>query len=267
MGMTSGRGCFVLGTEPMSHRKSSARKWILVSCLFLLSSCVGVVILGFRNARSASSPRMKLEALLAGSEFHSDPSGKAFDEYAAAAILLVENGWTREKMKECLGKDAILPKGDSFTVVNDAANRTIRGATFRDAGLPRMPMLRDTTPVGSESLDIRALILPPSAALVIAQSRLRAGDQDDAVRFARAALAVGLHLMLSENCIVGAGGGLCAHRAINFLRDMAMDQGDAASVETYSAALIAFAEEFRAMKQSWEKKVGFRELLDIARRP
>ncbi|MEE9270911.1 MAG: hypothetical protein V3V49_11700 [Candidatus Krumholzibacteria bacterium] len=205
---------------------------------------------------------MKLEALLAGSGFHSDTSGKAFNEYAAAAILLVDNGWTREKMKECLGKDGILPSGDSFTVVNDAANRTIRGATFRDAGLPRMPMLRDTTPVGSESLDIGALILPPSAALVVAQSRLRAGDQDDAVRFARAALAVGLHLMLSENCIVGAAGSWSAHRAIKFLQDMAMDQGDAASVETYSAAQIALDEEFRALKQNCESELSFLDIID-----
>ena len=46
-----------------------------------------------------------------------------------------------------------------------------------------------------------------------------------------------------------------------------MDHGDAALVETYSAALIALDEEFRALKQSCESDVSFRDIIDIVRSP
>ncbi len=240
--------------------------WTSVVSVPILTLCVVLAVRQCEDARHVPSHLEAQRALLAAGAFHSDGSGKAIDEYAAALRLLQQHGWTRERLREYGDENAPLPEGDSLGVLEEVAALVIRGATMRDAGMPRITMLRTEATVGAGPIDLVDLSLTSSAALIVARSRLRDKDYGGAIRISRAVFAMGLHLMAADHDVLSAIGIVHRQKAIRILRGIALDKGESESVRGYDAILFSLDEELDAHKRDTRNsRPGGMDIIDYMR--
>ena len=168
----------------MISKKLSGSRWAFVVCAATLMLCVVLGVWRCDATRQVPRHVEAQRALLAAGGFHSDRSGKAIDEYARALRLLQQYGWTRQALDEYRDENAALPEGEPLRVLEDVASLVIRGAAMRDAGMPRISMLRTEATVGSGPVDLIDLDLPSTAALIVVRSRLHGKDYAGAIRIA-----------------------------------------------------------------------------------
>jgi hypothetical protein len=255
-----------MGANGMTSKKFSGRMWTFVVCAAMLTLCVVLVVRRCGFTRHTGAHLEAQRALLAAGGFHSDGSGTAIDQYAAALRLLQQHGWTRQRLREYTDENAALPVGDSLKVLEDVASLVIRGATMRDAGMPRISMLRTKATVGSGPIDLVDLGLTSDAALIVVRSRLQSKDYGGAIRLSRAVFALGLHLMTADHDVLSAIGIVHRQKAIRILRSIALDNGESESVKAYDAILAALDDELDAHKRrSHKREPGLLDVIDFMR--
>lgn len=231
---------------------SSGRALLWYSIIGML--CAGLAAALFVQRRGES--KSEFGALLAGTEFHSDTSDKAFVHYANATVMLLDKGWERHSMTAYTRRDAVLPADDALSVIREAAERAVLAAKFAECGFPNnIPAFETTVLVAARRIEICDFALPVDATIVMARCRLRDGDYEGATRFGQAALAMALHLMSSQTNLVSVTGMGCANRAIQILEDIADAGGSAISAESCRVARSALDERFRAL-QAREHSTG-----------
>lgn len=236
------------------------------SCLLLHATGLFLAANGCKEEDASSARAAENQAaLIRESGFHADQFGAAVTDYARAVDLLKDAGWTSGSLEELLGNDSQIPE-NGLGVFDQAVDCVLRGAKKQNTGLPDLSWFDTKFTLGSDTVDIGDLSLPAKATLVVARRAARKADHDRSRRLGIAVFAMGQHLAPSDNDLASAVGIVSKQKALELLREIAVEEGDSKSVAAYDAMRADVDKELQAHKnRSHNREPGLREFIDVVR--